>query len=66
MWQCNGIEIMNDPSNKIVPLSSTTPPPEEIRNLSQCNEILFNISMEHFWRQNTMGFHEILTIGATG
>ena len=55
-WKRNGIEIMNAPSNKIAPLSSTTPPPEDIRKLSQCSEILFNLRMEHFWRQNTMGY----------
>ena len=50
-WKRNGIEMINTPSNKILLLSSTTPPPKEIRKLSQCNEILFNLSMEHFWRQ---------------
>ena len=58
--------MINAPSNKILPLSSTPSPPEEIRKLSQCNEILFNLSMEHFWRQNTMDFHGILAIAATG
>ena len=58
--------MINAPSNKILPLSSTPSPPEEIRKLSQCNEMFFNLSMEHFWRQNTMDFHGILAIAATG
>ena len=30
-WKRNGIEMINAPSNKILPLSSTPPSPEEIR-----------------------------------
>ena len=58
--------MKNAPSNQILLLSSTPPPSEEIRKLSQCDEIPSNLSMEHFWCQNPMGFHEILAFYATG
>ena len=51
-WKRNGVEMMNAPSKNILPLSSTP----YVTTRRMCT-----MGSNHFWRQNTMRFHEIIT-----
>ena len=63
-WKHNGIEMIDAPTNKILPQYHQT---KYLSKLRFHNGIIwiFNqrtSNVPHFWRQNTTGFHEILAV----